>query len=50
MYIHIAIERFIGLREKAKKDEILKAFATNGVLAQENSLKVIRELRYGLNR
>ena len=43
-------ERFIDLREKAKKDEIFNAFVSNRVTVKENSLEVIRELRYGSDR
>jgi prevent-host-death family protein len=40
-------KRFIDLLEVSKRIELLKAFKENAVASKEDSLKIIRELRYG---
>ena len=40
-------KRFIDLLEATKRTEILKAFRENAVSAKEDSLSVLRDLRYG---
>lgn len=43
-------ERFIDLREKEKKDELFESFVASGTKTEKNSMKVLRELRYGSHR
>lgn len=45
--IEVFNRRFIDLLEATKRIEILKGFRENGANAKEDSLTVLRELRYG---
>ncbi len=40
-------ERFVDYREKQKRDEILNLARQSTTQSQEDSLEVLRELRYG---
>ncbi|MBI2339414.1 MAG: type II toxin-antitoxin system Phd/YefM family antitoxin [Deltaproteobacteria bacterium] len=42
-------ERFIDYREKEKRDEILKLARLSATRSPVDSLKVLREIRYGSN-
>ncbi len=42
-------KRFLDYREKEKRDEILKLARDSSTSSRQNSLKVLRELRYGAN-
>jgi PHD/YefM family antitoxin component YafN of YafNO toxin-antitoxin module len=40
-------ERFIDYREQQKRDELLQRFSDSAQQSTEDSLKVLREVRYG---
>ncbi len=43
-------ERFIDLREQKKKEAVLAAFDSAASTSTTDSLKALREMRYGSNR
>jgi prevent-host-death family protein len=43
-------ERFVDYRELQKRKQLLEAFRESAAPASQDSLKILRELRYGSNR